>query len=104
MKIREIIATIHLPYRKVMYVIASLGVFALYAADWLPLSLFFIKYISLFLILAVVLYFSFWMYKAGYRKQSLLVAIVGLTLFAISIVVLKWVYDGLYGFHNSVAG
>lgn len=97
MKLRDIISSIHMPYRKAMYVVIFCGVTALYVTDWLPFSFFFIKYISLTVLLAVVLYFAFWMYKAGYRKQSLLVAIAGLALFAISIVVLKWVYDGLQG-------
>lgn len=97
MKLRDIISTIHIPYRKVMYVVMFCGVAALYATDWLPFPYFFIKYISLSLLLAVVLYFAFWMYKAGYRKRSLLVAIVGVSLFAISIVILIWVHDGLYG-------
>lgn len=101
MKLRDIISSIHMPYRKVMYVVASCCVVALYATDWLPFSFFFIKYLSISLILAVVLYFAFWMYKAGYRKQALLVAIVGMALFAISIVVLKWAYDGLYGEFSS---
>lgn len=85
-----------------MYVIISCGVIALYATDWLPFSFFFIKYIIISILLAVVLYFSFWMYKAGYRKQSFLVAIVGMALAAISIVVLKWVYDGLHGSYASI--
>ena len=90
MKIRNIISTIHVPYRKVMYAVAFCAVIGLYAADWLPFSWYFVKYISLILILAVMLYFSFWMYKAGYRKQSLLLTIAWLALFAISIVVLIW--------------
>ena len=80
-----------------MYVVAACGSIFLYVTDWLPFSFFFIKYISVSLILAVMLYFCFWMYRAGYRKQSLLVAIVGIALFAIAIVIFKWAYDGLSG-------
>ena len=101
MKLRDIISLIPMPYRKVMYVVASCCVVAIYVTDWLPFSFFFIKYISMSLILAVVLYFSFWMYKAGYRKHALLLAIGGVALSAISIVVFKWAYDGLQGEFSS---
>ena len=96
MKLRNIISTVHMPYRKVMYVVAACSSISLYIIDWLPFSFYFLRYISLSLLLAVVLYFAFWMYKAGYRKQALLMAIVGITLFAISVVIFKWAYDGLY--------
>ena len=101
MKLRDIIASIYMPYRKVMYAVISCGIVALYATDWLPFSYFFIKYIIISILLAVVMYFAFWMYKSGYRKQSLLVAIVGLALFSIAIVVFKWAYDGLSGSFTS---
>ena len=97
MKLRDIISSIHLPYRKVMYMVIFCGVMALYVTDWLPFSYYFIKYISLSILLTVVLYFCFWMYKAGYKKQSMLMAIVGVALFAIAIVIFKWAYDGLHG-------
>ncbi|MDE6018531.1 MAG: hypothetical protein K2G85_06935 [Muribaculaceae bacterium] len=80
-----------------MYALVSCGVVALYVTNWLPFSYFFIKYIIISILLAVVLYFAFWMYKAGYRKQALLMAIVGVALAAISIIVLKWAYDWLHG-------
>ena len=95
MKLRDIISSIHMPYRKVMYVVAACGSIILYVIDWLPFSLYFLRYISVAILLAVALYFSFWMYKAGYRKQALLVAIVGVALFAIAIVIFKWAYDEL---------
>ena len=97
MKLRNIISSIHMPYRKVMYVVAAFGSIFLYVIDWLPFSLYFLRYVSVSILLAVALYFSFWMYKAGYKKQSLLMAIVGVTLFAIAIVIFKWAYDTLYG-------
>lgn len=96
MKLRNIISSIHMPYRKVMYVVATCGSLFLYVIDWLPFSLYFLRYVSVSILLGVALYFSFWMYKAGYRKQALLVAIVGVALFAVSIVIFKWAYDSLY--------
>lgn len=95
MKIRDIISTIHMPYRKVMYVAACCGVVAMFATDWLPIQFFFIKFISISLIFAVMLYFSFWMYRAGYRMQALLIAILSLALFATSIVIMVWVQKNL---------
>lgn len=96
MKLRNIISTIHMPYRKVMYVVAACGSIFLYVVDWIPFSLYFLRYVSVSILLAVALYFSFWVYKAGYRKQALLMTIVGVALFAMSIVIYKWAYDGLY--------
>ncbi len=92
MKFREILGTVHIPYLKVLYVIAICGLIALCLPNWLSPSFFFLKYIGLSILLAVMLYLSFWIYKAGYKKLSLLYAIASLALFAISIVVFKWAF------------
>ncbi len=92
MKIREILGTVHIPYLKVLYAVAICGLIALCLPNWLSSSFFFLKYIGLSILLAVMLYLSFWLYKAGHKKLALLYAIASLALFAISIVVFKWAF------------
>ncbi len=97
MKLREIMGTVHVPYRNALYAVAICGFLALVVPNWLSPSFFFIKYIGLSILLAVVLYISFWTYKAGHKKISLLYAIGAIALYAVSIVVFKWASAALYG-------
>lgn len=97
MNLREIWGTVHVPYLKVVYAVAICGFLVLIVPNWLAPSYFFLKYIGLSILLAVALYLSFWMYKAGHKKLSLLYAIGFIALYAVSIVVFKWAYAGLYG-------
>ncbi len=95
MKIREIVAASHIPYRKVVFGVLTVCSIGIYVPFWLPLSWHFLYYIFIPIALLGVLYIAFWVYKSGYKKQALLMTIFYIALFTITIMIFKWAYDGL---------
>ena len=93
MKLREIIAASHVPYRKVVNWVMFGGSQAFWLAFWLPASFYFVRYLAVSIILVGALYVAFWVYRSGYRKQALLMTIGYVALFMISIVILMWAYN-----------
>lgn len=97
MKIREIVAASYIPYRKVVFGVLTVCSIGIFVPFWLPSSWYFLYYIIISIALVGLVYITFWVYRAGYKKQALLMIIGYVAVFVISIVVLKWAYAGLYG-------
>ncbi len=99
MKLRELIASIHVPYRNVAYGVMIFGSIVFSVFGWcfiryaVPTNLYWISYLSILLMFMGIMYLTFWIYKAGYKKRALLLAIAYIALFAISTVVITWVFD-----------
>lgn len=91
MKLRDLIASVHMPYRKVVYWVATVASFVICLPSWLPPRYFFIRYVFIFIALVSLLYCAFWVYRGGYRKQGLLMAIGYITFFSICIALLIYV-------------
>ena len=97
MSIRDIVSKVHIPCRPVIYVAGFGGMALMMVASFLPPSLFFLKYVGIILALAGFMYMYFWVYKAGYKKEALLMAIISIALALIIIVVLAYYSNILYG-------
>ena len=97
MKFREIVAASYIPYRNVVFGVLTACSIGIWVPFWLPSSWFFLYYIIITCALVGLLYITFWVFRAGYKKRALMMSILYLSLFAIFIVVLKWAYDGLSG-------
>ncbi len=93
MKIREIVAASYIPHRKIVFGVLTVCSLGIYVPFWLPTSWHFLYYIFIPIALLGLLYIAYWVYKSGYKKQALLMTIFYIALFAISILLLKWVYD-----------
>lgn len=100
MSIRDIISKAYIPYRPVVYVSGFVGLALMMVASFLPPSLFFLKYVGIAAALTGLLYMSFWVYKVGYKKEALLMAIISIALAVIIIVVLAYYFNLLYGMHD----
>ena len=101
MSIRDIVSKVHIPYRPVIYVAGFGGMALMMVATFLPPSLFFLKYVGIILALAGFIYMYFWVYKAGYKKEALLMAIISTALALIVILALAYYFNLLYGYRNS---
>ena len=97
MLIRDIVSKVHIPCRPVIYVAGFGGMALMMLATFLPPSLFFLKYVGIILALAGFLYMDFWVYKAGYKKEALLMAIISIALALIVILSLAYYFNLLYG-------
>ena len=97
MSIQEIVSKVHIPYRPVIYVAGFGGMALMMVATFLPPSLFFLKYVGIILALAGFLYMAFWIYKGGYKKEALLIAILSTAFALITILVLAYYFNLLYG-------
>lgn len=97
MSIRDIVSKVHIPCRPVIYVAGFGGMALMMVATFLPPSLFFLKYVGIILALAGFMYMYFWVYKAGYKKEALLMAIISIALALIIIVALAYYSNILYG-------
>ena len=97
MLIRDIVSKVHIPCRPVIYVAGFGGMALMMVATFLPLSLFFLKYVGIILALAGFMYMYFWVYKAGYKKEALLMAIISIALALIVILSLAYYFNLLYG-------
>ena len=97
MLIRDIVSKVHIPCHPVIYVAGFGGMALMMLATFLPPSLFFLKYVGIILALAGFMYMYFWVYKAGYKKEALLMAIISTALALIIIVVLAYYFNLLYG-------
>ena len=97
MLIRDIVSKVHIPCRPVIYVAGFGGMVLMMVATFLPPSLFFLKYVGILLALAGFLYMAFWIYKGGYKKEALLVAILSTAFALITILVLAYYFNLLYG-------
>ncbi len=99
MKLRELIASIHVPYRNVTFGVMMLGSITLAVFVWLFIgntvtpNFYWISYVAILLMFIGAMYLTFWVYKAGYQKRALLLAISYIALFAVSMVVLTWIFD-----------
>lgn len=93
MKIREIVAASYIPYRKVVFGVLTVCSIGIYVPFWLPSSWYFLYYIIISIAFVGLLYITFWVYRAGYKKQALLMSILYPSLFAMFIVILKWAYS-----------
>ena len=97
MLIRDIVSKVHIPCRPVIYVAGFGGMALMMLATFLPPSLFFLKYVGIILALAGFLYMYFWVYRAGYKKEALLMAIISTALALIVILSLAYYFNLLYG-------
>ena len=97
MLIRDIVSKVHIPCRPVIYVAGFGGMALMMVATFLPPSLFFLKYVGIILALAGFLYMAFWIYKGGYKKEALLIAILSAAFALITILVLAYYFNLLYG-------
>ncbi|MDE7350706.1 MAG: hypothetical protein K2N25_06535 [Muribaculaceae bacterium] len=97
MLIRDIVSKVHIPCRPVIYVAGFGGMALMMVATFLPPSLFFLKYVGILLALAGFLYMAFWIYKGGYKKEALLIAILSTAFALITILVLAYYFNLLYG-------
>ena len=97
MSIRDIVSKVHIPCRPVIYVAGFGGMALMMVATFLSPSLFFLKYAGIILALAGFMYMFFWVYKAGYKKEALLMAIISTALALIIIVALAYYSNILYG-------
>ncbi len=99
MKLRELIASIYVPYRNVAFGVMMLGsitlaVFVLlFTGNAVTPNLYWISYLAILLMFIGAMYLTFWVYKAGFKKRALLLAISYIALFAISMVALTWIFD-----------
>ncbi len=99
MKLRELIASIHVPYRNVAFGIMMLGSITLAVFVWCFIgnavtpNLYWISYVAILLMFLGAMYLTFWVYKAGYQKRALLLTIYYIALFSISMVALTWIFD-----------
>lgn len=80
-----------MPYRKVVYWMATAASIGVWLPSWLPPRYYFIRYVFVFIALVTLLYCAFWVYRGGYRKQGLLMAIGYITFFSILITILIYV-------------
>ena len=101
MLIRDIVSKVHIPYRPVIYVAGFGGMALMMVATFLPPSLFFLKYVGIILALAGFLYMYFWVYRAGYKKEALLMAIISTALALIVILALSYYFNLLYVYRSS---
>lgn len=101
MSIRDIVSKVYIPCRPVVYVSWFVGIALMMVASFLPPSLFFLKYVGIATALAGLLYMYFWVYKAGYKKEALLMAIISTALALIIIVALAYYFNLLYGYRSS---
>ena len=97
MSIRDIVSEVHIPCRPIIYVAGFGGMALMMGATFLPPSLFFLKYVGIILALAGFIYMYFWVYKAGYKKEALLMAIISTALALIIILALAYYSKILYG-------
>ena len=100
MSIRDIVSKSHIPCRPVVYVSGFVGIALMMVASFLPPSLFFLKYVGIILALSGFLYMFFWIYRAGYKKEALLLAIISIALALIIIVALAYYSNILYGYRS----
>ncbi len=98
MKLRELVAAIYVPYRNVAYglmIFGSIvnGIFSwCFIKDAVTPNLYWICYVAILLMFIGIMYLTFWVYKAGYKKRALLMAIAYVALFAISIIIITWAF------------
>ena len=97
MSIRDIVSKVHISCRPVIYVAGFGGMALMMVATFLSPSLFFLKYVGIILALSGFLYMFFWIYRAGYKKDALLMAIISTALALIIIVALAYYSKILYG-------
>ena len=97
MSIRDIVSKVHIPCRPIIYVAGFGGMALMMVATFLSPSLFFLKYVGIILALAGFMYMYFWVYKAGYKKEALIMAIVSTAFALIVILALAYYFNLLYG-------
>lgn len=100
MLIREIVSKVRIPCRPVIYVAGFGGMALMMAASFLPPSLFFLKYVGIIIALVGLLYMCFWIYKRGYKKEALLMAIISTAFAVIIMLALAHYFNLLYGMHD----
>ncbi len=99
MKLQELIASIHVPYRNAAFGVMFLGsitfgIFVLcFSGNAVSPNLYWISYAAILLMFIGIMYLTFWVYKAGYKKRALLMAIAYIALFAISLVAMMSIFD-----------
>lgn len=99
MKFRDLVEASYIPCRKVAYGVIGIGSIAFAVFTWLFIldviapSLYWIGYIAILLMFIGVCYLTFWVYRAGYKKRALLMGILYIAIFAISIIVLMWIFE-----------
>ncbi len=99
MKLRELIASIHVPYRNVAFGVMILGSLTLAVFQWcfirydVPPNLYWTSYLAILLMFIGIMYLIFWIYKAGYKKRALLLAILYIAVFTLSTIVITWALD-----------
>ena len=97
MSIRDIVSKVHIPCRPIIYVAGFGGMALMMVATFLSPSLFFLKYVGIIFALAGFMYMYFWVYKAGYKKEALIMAIVSTAFALIVILALAYYFNLLYG-------
>ena len=97
MSIRDIVSKVHIPCRPVIYVAGYGGMALMMVASFLPPSLFFLKYVGIIVAFVGILYIAFWIYKGGYKKEALLMAIISIAMALIVLLALAYYSNILYG-------
>ena len=97
MLIRDIVSKVHIPCRPVIYVAGYGGMALMMVASFLPPSLFFLKYVGIIVAFVGILYIAFWIYKGGYKKEALLMAIISIAMALIVLLALAYYSNILYG-------
>ena len=64
---------------------------------FLPPSLFFLKYVGIIVALVGFIYMYFWVYRAGYKKEAILMTIISIAFALIIILALSYYFNLLYG-------
>ncbi len=99
MKLRELIASIYVPYRNVVYGVLIFGSIIFGGFSWFFIrdavtpNLYWISYAALLLMFIGFMYLTFWVYKAGYKKRALLLAILYIAVFTLTTIVTRWALD-----------
>lgn len=97
MLIREIVSKVHIPCRPLVYAAGFAGMALMMVATFLPLSLFFLKYVGIIVALVGFIYMYFWVYRAGYKKEAILMTIISIAFALIIILALSYYFNLLYG-------
>lgn len=80
-----------------VYAAGFAGMALMMVATFLPLSLFFLKYVGIIVALVGFIYMYFWVYRAGYKKEAILMTIISIAFALIIILALSYYFNLLYG-------